>query len=123
MTIKASNKLQVRSIVAYQDAPTKIIDSGDVHIESSSGKIEIRNCKSLRIDRLLSCKDGINIECDKIHEHIVVESGSGTIKCLKENKEVLKERVKLGKMHKGRLDFDCHEEDANSEFSNVLIVV
>ena len=87
-----------------------------------SGKLKTKNIKQLKIDRILSCKDGFEIECDKINDHIVVESGSGTIQCLKESREVLKEKIKLGRMHKGRLDFDIYE-NPNSPFSKVLVVV
>ena len=85
-TLKASKNIDIRSIVAYQDALTHIFDSGEVHIESLSGKVNVTNTKSLKIDRLLSCKDGVDIVCDKINTHIVVESGTGSIQCLKQPK-------------------------------------
>lgn len=72
--------------MAYQDSKTTIEDSDDVYIESLSGKVKTKNIKQIKIDRLLSCKDGIEIECDKIHDHIVVELGTGTIQCLKESR-------------------------------------
>lgn len=72
ITFRASHNIDIRSIVAYQDALTTIENSGNVYIESMSGKISVSNCKTLNIDRLLSCKDGIQIECDKINRHIVI---------------------------------------------------
>lgn len=106
--------------MAYQDALTQISNSGEVYIESLSGKLNVANTKSLKIDRLLSCKDGIDIVCEKINTHIVIESGTGSIQCLKESKDVLREKIKLGKMHKGRLDFDV-ENDSNPAYSRVLV--
>ena len=61
--LKASKNADIRSVVAYQDALTKISNSGDVYIESLSGKLNVNDTKTLKIDRLLSCKDGIDIIC------------------------------------------------------------
>lgn len=47
--------------MAYQDSQTKIEDSDDVYIESLSGKVKTKNVKQIKIDRLFSCKDGIEI--------------------------------------------------------------
>ena len=85
-----------------------------------SGKIAVTNTRTLKIDRLLSCKDGIDILCEKINTHIMVESGTGSIQCLKESREVLQEIIKIGKMHKGRLDFDV-QNDSNPAYSRVLV--
>lgn len=79
--LSAAKKAEIRSVVAYKDALTTINASDEVYIESLSGKITTKNTKYLTIDRLLSVKDGIAIECDKIGKQIIVESGSGTIQC------------------------------------------
>lgn len=81
--LSAGKKAEIRSVVAYKDALTTITGSGQVYIESLSGKITTKDTKSLTIDRLLSVKDGIAIECEKIGKNIIVESGSGTIQCLR----------------------------------------
>lgn len=44
--------------MAFQDSKSFIQDSGDVYIESLSGKFKTKNIKQLKMDRILSCKDG-----------------------------------------------------------------